>query len=133
MKKYFLNFCLIFISTVFFSCDRVESRFLIIKNESKSEIVCIISEKELNLVGKNDRPLSVDVEVNKEGNLNPVKPSWERFIKKCDGQKLRFYIISKDSISKYGLDTILKKNMYIRKDYFTIEDLEKINFHITYE
>ena len=133
MKKYFLNFCLIFISTVFYFCDRFENRHLFVKNDSKSAIVCIITKKELNLTGKKDISFGEEVEVNKEGSVDPGKSSWERFIEECDGQKLRFYIISKDSISKYGLDTILKKNMYIRKDYFTIEDLEKINFHITYE
>lgn len=133
MKKYFLNFCLIFISTVFYFCDRFESRYLFVKNDSKSAIICIITKKELNLTRIKDISFGEEVEVNKEGSVDPGKSSWERFIEKCDGQKLHFYIISKDSVSKYGYDTILKRNMYIRKDYFTIEDLEKINFRITYE
>jgi hypothetical protein len=133
MKKYFLTFYLIIICSVFFCCDIIETRILYIKNDSKSPIVCVITKKELNLTGKGDPVLAVEVEVNKEGDLNPGKPSWERYIEKCDGQKLHFYIINQDSINKYGFDSIFKKNMYIRKDYFTIEDLEKNNFRITYK
>ena len=64
--------------------------------------------------------------------MNPVKPTWERFIEQCDNNKLHFYIVSVDSINKYGLNTVFKQNMYLKKEYFTIEDLEKIDFQIKY-
>lgn len=133
MKNYLLTLYLIFISLVFFCCDKFENRFLYIKNDSKSAIVCLITKKELNLTRTGDDVLSVNLKANEEGNLNPGKPSWERFIKKCDRQKLHFYIISQDSIDKYSFDTVFKKNMYVKKYYFTVEYLEKINFRMTYK
>ncbi len=133
MKNYLLTLYLIFISLVFFCCDKFENRFLYIKNDSKSAIVCLITKKDLNLIRTGDDVLSVDLKVNKEGNLSTGKPSWERFIEKCDNQKLHFYIISQDSVDKYSFDTVFRKNMYIKKYYFTIEDLEKINFKIRYD
>jgi len=133
MKKYFLTFCLIFISSVFIYCDKIETRILFVKNDSKSAIVCLITKKELNLTTTGDDVLAVNLKANEEGDLNPGKPSWERFIKKCDEQKLHFYIINQDSINKYSFDTIFKKNMYVKKYYLTIEDLEKMNFRMSYQ
>ncbi|MGA9637555.1 MAG: hypothetical protein WBQ70_03560 [Flavobacterium sp.] len=81
---------------------------------------------------KGDDFLAVRLKENESGNLNPVKPRWEKFIEKCDNNKLHFYIVSVDSINKYGINTVFKQNMYLKKEYFTIEDLEKINFQIRY-
>jgi hypothetical protein len=58
---------------------------------------------------------------------------WEEYIKTCDNQKLRYYIIKKDSVDKYGWKEIFKKNIYNKKYLFTIEDLNKINWEIEYK
>lgn len=58
---------------------------------------------------------------------------WEEYIKTCDNQKIRYYIIKKDSVDKYGWKTILSNNIYNKKYLFTIEDLDKINWEIEYK
>jgi len=136
MKKYFLTSFLILTIVASFSCDKIENRFLYIKNDSKSAVSCFITKRNLNLVKKSDnlkgdRFLAVGIKANREGSLSPGKSSWERFIEECEGNKLHFYVASQDSIYKYGVDSVFEQNMYIKKEDFTIEDLEKINFHIT--
>jgi len=61
------------------------------------------------------------------------KLTWEEYIKTCDSQKIRYYIIKKDSVDKYGWKQIFKKNIYNKKYLFTIEDLDKINWQIEYK
>ena len=115
MKKYFLAKIIMLIIFVFICCDRIENRFLYIDNNSNSSISCFITKREFNLMKKGDYFLAVDLKENEKGNLNPVKPTWERFIEQCDNNKLHFYIVSVDSINKYGLNTVFKQNIYIKK------------------
>ena len=88
MKKYFLATIIMLIIFVFICCDRIENRFLYIDNNSNSSISCFITKREFNLMKKGDYFLAVDLKENEKGNLNPVKPTWERFIEQCDNNKL---------------------------------------------
>lgn len=125
-------YCLISFS-VLISCvgHKTDGRYITTHNNSMNSIYCFYTKKELNNIdsipnmGKESLPKE-DV-INITGHIY-----WEEYIKSCDNQKLRYYIIKKDSVDKYGWKEIFKRNIYNKKYLFTIEDLDKINWTITY-
>jgi len=131
MKK--ISIVLFVLSLFALSCDIVESRALHVTNESKDEIFAFITKKEIKAMIKSDIDNGVTIKTNAENILTPGKPAWEKYIKKCKDDKLRVYIISTDSLHKHGWDNLFKKEIYLKKYYFTMDDLEEINFHITYK
>jgi hypothetical protein len=131
MKK--ISVVLFVLSLCALSCDIVESRALHVTNESKDEIFAFITKKEIKTMVKSDIDNGVTIKVNTENILTPGKPVWEKYIKRCKDEKLRVYIISVDSLDKYGWNDLFKKEIYIKKYYFTMDDLERINFHMTYK
>ncbi len=133
MKKYFLASFLILVTFIFYCCDIYESRGLYVVNKSNIKICSFITKKEIKTMTKSDIDNLVTIKSNEKDALSPGKHTWERCIKKCKDKKLRVYIISTDSIDKYGWNKIFKQEIYLEKYYFTIEDLEKMNFQIRYE
>jgi len=58
---------------------------------------------------------------------------WESYINNdCKNGKLRLFIISKDSIDKYGWGKVLINNLYTKVYKLDIEDLKKRNWEIIY-
>lgn len=118
-----------------FSCDFTENRFIIIKNDSNNNILCFISKVDINNI-TSISDMNAPTEINKSefAFLVPItRGKWEDYIEKCDVNKVRIYIIVRDSIDKYGWKNIYKNNIYNKKYLFTIQDLEKINWEITYD
>lgn len=125
---------IVLLSLIFLSCDFTENRFVTIKNESKSDIVCFISKIDINYI-KNVSEMNSATEINKNefAFLVPVtKGKWEDYLEKCEMKKARIYIIVKDSIDKYGWGDIYKKGLYNQRSLFSIEDLEKNDWKIVY-
>lgn len=134
MKKttfYLISFVLLI------SCigHKEDNRFIITHNNSQTEIYCFILEHELYNVNSLSKFNFSQKSVNSnEESYNHIdKLTWEEYIKTCDNQKLRYYIIKKDSVDKYGWKEIFKKNIYNKKYLLTIEDLEKTNWEIEYK
>jgi len=77
----------------------------------------------------------IDVNINESNSLvlHGMKSRWEDYIEKRDSKKIRLYIIVKDSVDKYGMNNIFKKNIYNKKHLFTIEDLDKLNWVFAYK
>ncbi len=131
MKK--ISIVLFVLSLCVLSCDFFEGRFLKITNKSNNEICAFITKKEIKTMIKSDIDDGLAIKPNEEAGLTSKKTFWGNYIKKCDGEKLRVYIISQDSFYKYGWDKIFKEEMYLKKYYFTMEDLEKNNFQLIYK
>lgn len=126
-------YCLIsFLSLVSCIGHKTDGRYIITHNNSTNSIYCFYTKKELNRIdsipnmGKESVPKEDDFSLL--GHL-----FWEEYIKTCDDQKIRYYIIKKDSVDKYGWKEIFKKNIYNKKYLFTIEELDKINWEIEYK
>ncbi len=125
-------YCLISFS-VLISCigHKTDGRYITTHNNSMNSIYAFYTKKELNNI--NSIPNMGKESLPKEDVINITgRIYWEEYIKYCDNQKLRYYIIKKDSVDKYGWKEIFKKNIYNKKYLFTIEDLDKINWTITY-
>jgi len=131
IKIYCLISFLLFISCM----DITDDRCIITHNKSKNSIYCFYLDSELTKEGSPPKYSFPPHETKtKDDDCNLiVKPRWEEYIKTCDSQKIRYYIIKKDSIDKYGWKEIFKKNIYNKKYLFTIEDLDKLNWTITYD
>jgi len=133
--RFFNKFILILIISNSCIGHKSDNRFIITYNNSKTDIYCFFLEHDLN----NTKYLSkVDiyqksVNPNSESSNHVNKLTWEEYIKTCDDKKIRYYIIIKDSVDKYGWDKVIKKNIYSKKYLFTIEDLDKINWQVEYK
>lgn len=133
MKKILicLSFIIFFTACVF---DITENRWIKVTNHSENKISALVSKKDINNLSKDQyADEAIRIDADSTGLLNIVRPTWERYIEKCDGKKIRFYIIKTDSIEKYGWDVIKEKNIYNKKYLFTIEDLEKLNWEVIFD
>lgn len=131
MKKYILTITII---AILLSCDITENRFIYIENHSNQNIISFISKKDMNKMSAiTESDSGADVKTNNFGTINPVRIRWEQYFKSCEDGKIRIYIIKEDSIIKYSMANILKKNIYNKKYLYSIEDLEKINWKIKYK
>jgi hypothetical protein len=131
--------------------DKIDKRNLIICNNSNKVIYNVISSNDsiYNLGNHDDFVYKGNYIYTKEGDIkmfgftaiNPKEklPSnggstkWDVYFESIYDKKIRLFIIKKDSVDKYGWKEILKKNIYNKKYLFTIEDLDKINWIITYD
>lgn len=59
--------------------------------------------------------------------------SWDKHIQNSKDGKLRFFVISKDSVDKYGWRKIKDRNIYTKVYKVTIEDLNKLKWTIVYD
>jgi len=118
------------------SCmDINDSRGIITHNKSNNSIYCFYLQHDLTKMDSVPQYSFPPHETKaNEDDINLiVKPRWEEYIKTCDNQKIRYYIIKKDSVDKYGWETIFRKNIYNKKYLFTIEELDRLNWTIAYE
>jgi len=69
----------------------------------------------------NDTTFSVDIPY-----------SWEDFINESKEGKMRLFIISKDSVDKYGWKGVLAKNIYTKVYKLNIDDLKNNKWLIVY-
>lgn len=122
MKEMSLNKMILYLSCVLLNgCLDYgpDKRNIKIINKTNTEIYCLRSE--------NDSLMNPYINYYKMGmdNLYLIKPdsfinipdkpqSWDTFIMNCKNQKMRLFIISKDSVLKYGWEEVIKQNIYTK-------------------
>lgn len=132
-------FCLLGISCM----DYTDKEEIIIYNESNMEIYSIlsnsdkISDSDYFAKYKLDNTIStfniaeIKPSEEKENNDRPVY--WDSFFNSSIDKKARLFIISKDSVDKYGWQKIIKNKIYNKRYLLTIDDLKKKNWKIIYK
>jgi hypothetical protein len=150
MKK---NILILLLGLITFnSCmDYVESRELVVSNQSSNSIYSIISDNddmgnsryylefkanENNIYPKIDSLFEFRIsEINSgdKAENHDTPRNWESYFDRIGDKKLRLFIVSKDSVTKYGWRTIFKKQVYIKKYKLGLEDLEKSKWEIVYQ
>jgi hypothetical protein len=144
------TFIFIFLLFNFYSCDKLDTRELLVKNSSDKVIFSILSENDNMNDGGFYYEYQDDFDESKRGDYdapfifleikkgqivaNGDRPRyWDTFFNTLEDKKARLFIVQKDSVDKYGWKEIFKKNIYNKKYLFTIEDLDKINWEIEYK
>ena len=57
---------------------------------------------------------------------------WEGYVETTPGDKINFFFFSRDTLSMYSWDEIAKKNLYTAMGSYSIDDLNKMGWKITY-
>lgn len=152
MKKVKIIVILLFLSSTIEGCmDSIDTRDLMVSNGSNKSIYSIISNNddmfgsgyydefrrdEKYVYTKKDslfRFIFEEIEPNTKYACHDRPSYWETFIESTIDKKIRLFIISKDSVDKYGWNKIFKNQIYNKKYELTIEDLEAMNWKIDYK
>jgi hypothetical protein len=72
--------------------------------------------------------------INKDTSvfLKDKPRTWEGYISNSKNGKMRIFIVSKDSVNKYGWEILLTKNIYTKVFKMDMKDLEKDKWQIIY-
>jgi hypothetical protein len=114
--------------------DRVESRFIKITNNTKQDLIFILSER-----GEFKKPFYEEdlltLSPNMIDSLSCSDFSWDDMIKKSDNNKLNIYIIKKNSLDNYGgqMDSIFKNQEFYKRCSFDIEFIKKNSWEIVFK
>jgi len=147
MKK--LIFVLLLFSN---SCiDAIDDRELFVFNSSNNSIFSVLSPND-DMNGSNHYYEYMTEERYKDAiqnnkiifNFTPIisntkvsnhdaPRSWDSFFNKTSDGKLRLFIISADSVNKYGWTKIFQQKIYNKKYLFTKEDLNNDDWVINYK
>lgn len=149
MKKTFIFATIYLIAT---SCmDSFDHKYVFINNQSNSSIYSIISNNdEMFDYGKfqtkqrldnGEKISNIDITglyISEEQKINSRTKQkgpydWKRYIKNSRDKKIRLYIISKDSIDKYSWEYIHHNSIYNKKYILTLNELEKLDWEISYK
>ncbi|GEM_PF-743976 len=120
---------LIFILLNFCSCDKLDTRELIVKNSSDKIIYSILSENDSmndsgfyyeyqddfneSKRGDYDAPFVFEEIMSGKMIANSDRPRyWNNYFQRLEDKKARLFIVEKDSVDKYGWKTIFAKNIY---------------------
>ncbi|WP_395048719.1 hypothetical protein [Flavobacterium sp.] len=134
----------------FCSCDKLDTRDLLVKNNSGKVIFSILSENDnMNNGGfyyeyqngfdktkRGDYDAPFIFSEIKKGQIvaNGDRPRfWDSFFNRLEDKKARLFIVQKDSVDKYGWKEIFKKNIYNKKYFITLEKLDSLNWQIEYK
>lgn len=121
--RFFYKFILILSIPISCIGHKEDNRFIVTYNNSQKDVYCFFLEHELyniNDLSKFDISQK-SVNPNKKSYDHVDKLTWEKYIKTCDDQKIRYYIIKKDSVDKYGWKEIFKKNIYNKNIFLQLK------------
>lgn len=134
------------------SCmDSYDSKYVNVKNQSSNSIYFIISKRDIMFdyekflinerLKKGEEMSHIDVAelfVYEEHKTNTIQEykgpmDWKMYLKNVKDKKVRFYIVEKDSVDKYGWKYINDNTVYNKKYLLTLKDLKNMNWEIIYE
>ncbi|GHV26059.1 hypothetical protein FACS1894176_06020 [Bacteroidia bacterium] len=137
---------LLLLVVVCYSCvpHKIDNRQLTLKNQSFDSIYCIQSYDDYytdwyrGYKIENKNKYNIENEINETFLTEPNSvdyihnTSWKLAESYSTGNKIRFFIIAKDSVNKYGWDTIVQNTIYSKKYEYNIHELDSIQWTIIY-
>lgn len=93
------------------------------------ERVSLLSDANNNL---SDTSYADYVSTNSTATVATYNMRWEDYIKKTPGEKVTFFFFPADTLKKYNWEEIVQGKRYSGKKSYTIKELEKSNWVITY-
>ena len=107
----------------YYSCDSVLNELHIYRNgiNYSYDSIYIISDQYVKSKS------SVNV-------LNKIlgRDAWNVYVTRCKSKLLNIFIFSESTVNKYSDDSLRQNKLYIKRMSFTLEDLEKNNWVVTY-
>ena len=118
--------------------DKNDRRNVLIVNKSDTPIYCFYSETNTfkyyyNLHEKLDFDSKLMILPNSSDHLLDKPRSWDVSEEDSFDHRMRFFIITKDSVDKYGWEKVAENNIYTKRYEYNIEELDSLNWTIVYE
>ncbi len=134
MKKLFYMLLLLSLGCM----DEFEKRDILIKNNSDKVIYPLISKNESlrdPYITYNDTLIENFFGINtfSKGKIKDKPRNWDSYIAQSSEQKLHLFIISSDSVRKYGWREVLNKRTYTKYYKLNIKDLDSLKWQINFE
>lgn len=138
MKSVTIIFCItIMLYTA--GCDPHDSKLTIVNNTNDTLFYSFsydsdsISSYPINQKDGKDNYEDSYIVQPKSENHEPVMDTWEYFInEKCKDSTLRIFFFSKELIRTAGKDSIMRNQLYSKRERLKVKDLEKLNWKVTY-
>ncbi len=135
-KDYLILICLAF---YFISCmdKSVDTRDITMKNNTKKDVYVFLSD--IDSIGSfylsyDEYRLDQDFILRSgfTGKVYDKPDDWESYIAQAYDGVVRIFIVSSDSVHKYGWTKIFNNNIYTKMYQLDIDDLNKCKWTIVY-
>ena len=118
--------------------DRIENRKIKVTNNSSQPIYCLKSQDDLFKYPYFDydyRSMTEGFKIQhgSTGYVLDNPTSWDSYIKESKNGKLRLFIITQESLDRFGWGEILDKNIYDKVYSMSIDDLKKTHWKVKYD
>lgn len=127
-----IKFLIIFF--LFFSCSNWDTRLILINKTNKTireyYQIMNLNDSIPNLTSCDAINL-YDIQPNSEMILR-TQNKWNLYLKGHSDKRLRIFIIDEDTLLKYGTCKIFKEQIFEKRFDLTYEDLERLNWRVTY-
>jgi hypothetical protein len=118
--------------------DRVETRNISIINKSNQIIYYLRSESDSFSISTTSDKINIISKYNMVNKDSTVfvgdKPrNWDNYIEVgCKDGRLRLFIISKDTINKYGWKKVISNNIYTKVYRMNMDDIKKCKWKVIF-
>ncbi|MDD2797924.1 MAG: hypothetical protein PHV20_04965 [Bacteroidales bacterium] len=122
---------------LFVSClEHVDTRKIRIINETNIPIYVFLSQTDSFVDPYLDYPVDTLLKYEKSVkekvfNLRNIT-GWNSFIEESRESKMRVFLVLEDSVSRYGMKEVIRRNIYTKKYKLDIADLENFDWKIVY-
>lgn len=143
LKPLLTAFCI----SAIFACDYVDEREIKINNKGTAPVFGLVAENDQmkSSISYSDYSAStqpgrgdsshvfVEIPSSVSGDCSGRPRSWDALAEQSKDKKIRLFIIEVDSVKKYGWDKVFQKNIFNKKYYLTLDELEKTDWKVNYD
>ena len=131
--KYNLIFAILLLLLI--GCDFYDSLLIINNRSSKNIYVIVIRDTILTLDENNTfiMPTKYVKIAEKKNLIIPEKNGWERLAVNSINNKLHIFFLSEDTLNKYNPQTIVEKQLFIKRIDVGIHELRSDNWQVLFK